>query len=127
MSMDANMKLLYATDPNEHYSIDTIEPSTPFDVVADVEIGKRLFGVTDKHELFVSVLNVSRSETVLQRDFTEALTPEDRPHMAELRVSFPDTWTAKSGDVLEVVATYKVSAGINTDYSHAESRKFVVA
>ena len=126
MNMDANLKLLYATDAGSYYTADTIDAGEPFDVIANVEIGEGLFGFVDKHELFVSVLNVSKSKTVLEKVHVENLTPENKAYRAEVTVKLTDPWTAESGDILQVVATYKVTAGATTDYSHDESDRFIV-
>jgi hypothetical protein len=46
----------------------------------------------------------------------------------ELRANFapPGGGWGNDGDVLEVIASYKVTAGVNTDYSTARSELFIV-
>ena len=42
------------------------------------------------------------------------------------RMQLASGWTAGEGDVLEVLATFKVTSGINYDYSMARSAPFIV-
>jgi len=44
-------------------------------------------------------------------------------------VNIPGNWSANAevGDVLQAVASYKVTAGVNTDFSSAQSNTFVVS
>jgi hypothetical protein len=58
----------------------------------------------------------------------DVLTPSDTPFLDERRVNIPDGWgPAEVGDVLQAVASYKVTAGANLDISTAESNTFVVS
>jgi hypothetical protein len=124
---DATLKLLYATDEGSFFAIDIVDNGKAFDVIANVEVGPRLMEVADRHDLFVSVRNVSRSATVATQTASEQLTPSSDPLLREIRVPIPAGWAANEGDVLEVVASYKLTAGLHTDYSIATSGQFMVA
>jgi len=125
---DANIKLLYPTDQGTLFTADTVRNGTAFDVVANVEIGKTLMNVVRHEELFVTVLNVSQATVLKRQSFRQDVAPQDddTPRNALLRITI-DGWAASDGDVLEAVATYKVTAGAYTDYSVDRSIQFVVA
>jgi hypothetical protein len=127
---DANIKLLYAADDGAFFAADAVNAGNPFDVVANVEIGARLNEVVTRHDLFVSVHNLSQSNILASQHFGVVLAPQlNTPRNEEIRIDFPGGWQAKAneGDVLEVVASYKVSAGVNTDLSSLKSPPFVVS
>jgi hypothetical protein len=124
---DASIKLVYATDDGRSFPIDILKSGDAFGVVANVRIGRNLMQFVDSCELFVSVRNLSQSNTLLRRHQSFALTPMEASLHQELQVKFDDEWSANEGDVLEVVATFKVTAGANHDYSLARSDPFVVS
>lgn len=56
----------------------------------------------------------------------EKLAPQSHmPYRTRLRIPITD-WYAEEGDVLELVATYKVTAGANATYSSKRSETFMV-
>jgi hypothetical protein len=126
---DANIKLLYAVDDGLFFTADTVEIGKPFDVIANVEIGENLMESVDSYDLYVSIHNLSQSTTLKQAKLSSALTPQKTTWNAELRVNIdpPFSNPAAEGDVLEAVATFKVTSGVNTDYSTAKSPSFTVA
>jgi hypothetical protein len=127
-NQDANIKLLYATDANSFFTADTVDNGAQFDIIANVEIGPDLMQIIDKEELFVSVLNVSQSTPIVPTQKLENKInpdPNAQPLNQELRVQITG-WTANEGDVLEAVATYKVTAGAFTDVSTARTGSVVV-
>ena len=128
-NQDANIKLLYVVDENSFFTADTVAVGTAFDVIANVEIGKDLMEVVTKENLFVSVVNLSQSTVLQQQSLENVLTPVDNPDPLnqELRIKVSGGWTANEGDVLEAIATYKVTAGVFTDYSAARSATVVVS
>jgi hypothetical protein len=128
-SQDANIKLLYAADDGTFFTADTVENGSAFDVIANVEIGRNLMEVVTKEELFVSVVNLSRSSLLRRQTLSNGLQPQtnQQPRNQELRVSFAGGWSAEEGDVLQAVATYKVTSGARTDLSTAQSPVFVVS
>jgi hypothetical protein len=125
---DARIKLLYPADDGTDFTADTVTLDDPFDVVANVEVGRRLMEIADSDEVFVSVRNVSQSTVILSANAPRTLVPVDKPLNEDLRIHFASGWggKAKEGDLLEVVATYRLDAGIHTDYSYASSQRFIV-
>jgi len=128
-NQDANIKLLYVVDENSFFTADTVAIGAAFDVIANVEIGKDLMEVVSKENLFVSVVNLSQSTVLQQQSLENVLTPVANPDPLnqELRIKVSGGWTAAEGDVLEAIATYKVTAGVFTDYSAARSGTVVVS
>ena len=128
-NQDANIKLLYVVDENSFFTADTVANGAAFDVIANVEIGKDLMEVVSKENLFVSVVNLSQSTVLQQQTLENVLTPVANPDPLnqELRIKVSGGWTANEGDVLEAIATYKVTAGVYTDYSSARSGTVVVS
>ena len=128
-NQDANIKLLYVVDENSFFTADTVAVGAAFDVIANVEIGKDLMEVVSKENLFVSVVNLSQSTVLQQQALENVLTPVANPDPLnqELRIKVSGGWTANEGDVLEAIATYKVTAGVYTDYSAARSGTVVVS
>jgi hypothetical protein len=126
MSADANMKLLYAVGKDSFFTLDTVEIGEAFDVIANVEIGADLNRFDAKQRLAVSILNVSQSTTLIREVYTEDLPPANDPHFQEIRVNFAGGWAADAGDLLQAVASYRVWAGLVSDYSHDETDRFIV-
>ncbi|MGH3838418.1 MAG: hypothetical protein ACRDSF_22395 [Pseudonocardiaceae bacterium] len=128
---DANVKLLYATDLNTFLTIDDVPLGDSFDVILNVEIGKDLFQIVDRFDARVGIRNLTQSINVATADLGGLLTPGDGTFafFQELRVNIPGGWNANAavGDVLQAVASYKVTAGSNFDFSWAESHTFVVS
>jgi hypothetical protein len=130
---DASIKLLYGVDQGTFFTLDDLALDAPFDVIANVEIGENLNEVVDSFTLRVGIRNLTTSETVAIEELSDALKPENNtPRTEERRVEIPSGWAQKGsgsnvGDVLQAVASYKVVAGINTDFSTAESDTFVVS
>lgn len=126
---DANIKLLYAVDDGTFFTTDTVDNTKPFDVVANVEIGARLNENVIRQDLFLAVRNLSQSGTIASATVGGPLAPQvNTDRNEELRANFnpPAGGWGNDGDVFEVVASYKVTAGVNTDYSTARSQLFVV-
>jgi hypothetical protein len=124
---DANIKLLDAVDNNTVNSIDDVANTAPFDVIANVEIGENLNENVDSFVLRVSIRNLTASVTAATVEKTGALTPANNTAFFAAEKVDIDTWNATVGDVLQAVASYKVVAGANTDFSTAESNTFVVS
>ena len=130
---DASVKLLYAVDQGTFFTLDDLALDAPFDVVGNTEIGANLNEVVDRHILRVAIRNLTTSETVAIEELNEVLAPQpNTPRLEELRVQIAAGWAAtlsgsSVGDVLQAVASYKVEAGVNTDFSTAESGTFVVS
>src|SRR5262249_55073807 len=121
---DASIKLLDAVDLNTFFSIDDVANGTSFDVVANVEIGSDLNENVGRFDWRVAVLNLTQSKTVAIVNNGGALTPADAPFFAQQRVNIAAGWNANNnaavGDILQAVASYKVTAGANFDFSTAQ-------
>ncbi len=124
---DANLKLVYAVDQGAFFAIDTVQNGNPFDVIANLEIGDDLMAVATRYDLHVAVRNLSQSTTLLNQTVPVTLTPAHADFNEERRVQFPAGWAGTDGDVLEVVAGLKVTAGVHTDYSSSTSNAFMVS
>jgi hypothetical protein len=127
---DANVKLLYPTDDGTFFTIDDIARGDAFDVVANVEAGESLNAVIDSHEVRVGIVNLTQARPVgLPQSLSEALTPAKAPLLRELRIDIPGGWQADAevGDVLQAIASYKIIAGAQVDFSTAQSVTFVVS
>jgi hypothetical protein len=123
---DASIKLLYPVDQGTFSTLDDIDNNTPFDAIANVEIGENLNENVDEFELRVAVLNVTQSTTIQIETLKRALVPaDDTTFTAEERVSL-NAPNQTVGDVLKLVASYRVTAGANSDTSTAESVTFAV-
>jgi len=125
---DARIKLLYPADDGTNLTADTVKLDDPFDVIANIEVGRNLMQFADSDELSVSVLNVSKSSVVASANAPRPLTAVDKPLDEDIKVDIATGWGTKAnvGDLLEVVATYRLDAGIHTDYSHATSQRLIV-
>jgi hypothetical protein len=123
---DASIKLLYPVDQNGFTTIDDLTNGSTFDAIANVEIGEDLNENVDDFVLRVGVLNLTTSQTIQIKEKKGKLTPQDdTTFLAEERVSLnPPAQTP--GDVLKLVASYRVNAGSNSDTSSAESVTFTV-
>ena len=123
---DATILSAYAAGTGEPFAVDAVGNGEKFDVVANVRIGRNLMQFVDRCELFVSVRNLSRSTTLASQHQQYELAPQKLALNEAFRVQFPSGWTAGEGDVLEVLATFKVTSGINYDYSMARGAPFIV-
>lgn len=124
---DASIKLLYPVDQGSFFTIDEIDNNTPFDVIANVEIGEDLNGNVDDFVLRVAVLNLTQSTTVQIVNQPGNLVPANNvPFQAEERVSF-NAPNQDVGDILQAVASYRVNAGVTSDFSTADSVTFTVS
>jgi len=124
---DASIKLLYAVDVGTFFTIDDVTNGDQFDIIANVEIGENLNENVDSFDLRVAVRNLTQSSTLEIVNLSDNLTPvNNQPRNEELRASFAAV-NATPGDVLQAVASYRVTAGINFDFSTAESNTFVVS
>src|SRR6185312_3288484 len=116
---DANVKLLYPVDDGfSFFTVDDVTQGDPFDVIANIEVGADLNAIIDAHEVRVGIVNLTQSRPVgATQLFSEVLQPRKEPLLRELRIDIPGGWNADAevGDVLQAVASYKVTAGAHTD------------
>jgi hypothetical protein len=123
---DATILSVHVAGTGEPFAVDAVPNGEKFDVVANVRIGRNLMQFVDHCDLFVSVRNLTRSTTTAYQHQHFALTPQKLALNEAFRVQFASGWTAGEGDVLEVLATYKVTSGINYDYTMTRSAPFIV-
>jgi hypothetical protein len=123
---DASIKLLYAVDVGSFFTIDDVANGADFEIVANVEIGQDYNQNVDSFDLRVGIVNLTQSSSVKIVDDSGTLTPAAAPFFDERKVLISG-WSAQVGDVLQAVASYKVTAGANTDFSTAVSQTFVVS
>ena len=127
-SEDASIKLLYAADAGTYFTANTVQVDEAFDLIANIEIGENLFENVDDLDLFVGVRNLTQSTSVTEVAHHEKLIPaNNQEERREVRVNIvPPPAATKEGDVLQCVATLKITHGANADYSQAMSDTFVV-
>ena len=123
---DATILSAYVAGTGEPFAVDTVANGEKFDVVANVRIGRNLMQFVDRCELFVSVRDLSRSTTLASQRQQYELTPQKLALNEAFRMQLASGWTAGEGDVLEVLATFKVTSGINYDYSMTRGAPFIV-
>jgi hypothetical protein len=124
---DASIRQVLAVEGGVVFApIDVITAGEAFDVVATACVGASLMAVVDCCDLFVAVRNLSRSAAAANTHLHQELVPARRVLHKTLRAKICAGWVAEDGDVLEVLATLKVTAGVHTDYSLARSDPFVV-
>jgi hypothetical protein len=123
---DADITSLHAAAEGGSLAADTVRCGEAFDVVATIRVGRNLMQFVDTCELFVSVRNLSASRLLTRRRLSLSLTPQDASLTRQLRVAVAGGWAAEDGDLLEALATLKVTAGVNPDYSLARSAPFIV-
>ena len=78
---DASIKLLYPVDQGLFTTIDDIDNNTPFDAIADVEVGENLNEHVDDFVLRVAVLNLTQSTTIAGRGAAARPHPGRRHHL----------------------------------------------
>jgi hypothetical protein len=126
-SWDAGIKRLYARDRNGSPAIGTIRNGDPFEVVAEVGIGQGLMQFATGCDLAVSVRNLSQSRILACARLSYPLAAQDGALRHRLDATVDGGWRANDGDVLEVIATFKVTAGVHKTYSLARSAPFIVS
>ena len=126
-NFDASIKLLYPADQGSFFTVDVLEPTDPYDVVANVEIGQGLNQFASEHTLRVSIVNLTTATQIDSAEVKEQLTPQlNTQRRQEMRASFQAPQNVNSGDVLQAVASYRVTAGANSDVSTETSETFAV-
>ncbi|MFD5858597.1 hypothetical protein [Streptomyces chartreusis] len=116
---DASVNVLYITEDGGGFKAQKLRIATAFDVVAEIEIGAQLNGFATSHRLVVTVTNLTTG-VVTTRVSDQTLTPAGTIRREPIRVDFPPL-VANEGDLLRATCSYRVTAGINTDYSWGQS------
>ncbi|MCM3884215.1 hypothetical protein [Frankia sp. R82] len=129
---DATIKSVYAVEQATENTLGVVNPGGAYDILADVEVGGGLisFGGA-KYVLTVTVRNQSTYQIVYTDSATGTFSPQggQLPPTAsqEIRVAVPDTGTASEGDVLDVIATFRLTSGAFTNATTDTSPRFVVS
>ncbi|MEU8749197.1 hypothetical protein ACFYVK_06895 [Streptomyces chartreusis] len=116
---DASVNVLYITGVGGAFAVQKLSIATAFEVVADIEIGAQLNGFATSDRLVVTVTNLTTG-VVTTRVNNQTLTPAGTIRREPIRVDFPPL-AANEGDLLRATCSYRVTAGINTDYSWGQS------
>lgn len=127
---DASVKLLYAADSATQFTIDDLQLDAPFDVIMDIEIGSNLNQIATAFDARVGVRNLTQSSNVIVVAQTGvALVPGAGTRREQVKLNVLAGWgpNAAVGDVLQLVGSYTVDAGIRRDVSMAESPTFIVS
>lgn len=123
---DASIRGVHPTETGVVFApIDLVTIGAAFDVVAAVRIGESLMSVVQRGELFLAVRNLSASTTLLHRHERHELSAQRATLHQLFRTTVDAGWSAADGDVLEILATFKATAGVHTDYSLARSDPFI--
>jgi hypothetical protein len=123
---DADITIIHAADEGGSLATGTVRCGEAFDVLATIRVGRNLMQFVDTADLFVSVRNLSASRPLTRRHLSIPLAPQDAALSRQLRVAVAGGWAAEDGDLLEALATLKVTAGVNPDYALARSAPFIV-
>jgi hypothetical protein len=123
---DASIRNVQAVESAVVFApLDVVPIGSAFDVVAAVRVGASLMSVADSYDLFVVARSLSRGSVLARTRDHHLLRPQRHALHRTLRTSVPAGWDADDGDLLDVIATFKVTAGVHTDYSHARSDPFI--
>ncbi|MFD7783933.1 hypothetical protein ACFV4Q_12675 [Streptomyces nojiriensis] len=121
---DASINLLHFAVDKGEFIAPTLGIGKEFDVRAEIEIGNELRGFATAYQLVVNVQNLSTG-VVASCTVPGSLTPTRGILRTPLVVDFPQL-AANEGDLLRASCSLRVTAGIHTDYSVAES-EFAIA
>jgi hypothetical protein len=127
---DASVKLLFAADSGTRNTVDDLPKNRGFDAIMDIEIGANLNQIAGSFDVRIGVRNLTQSRNV-------AVVAENRPltssgatrlETVTLSVAAADVdANTEIGDVLQLVGSYRVNAGVRRDVSMVESPTFIVS
>ncbi|MFE7028843.1 hypothetical protein ACFU9Y_00930 [Streptomyces sp. NPDC057621] len=122
---DARIKDLSVVEKGTSFTVDTLAASGDFDVLADIEVGASLNAVISRIQIWVSVGDLSQLTRVDLQTYDQPATPVNGPRSEQIRIPFNALAGVGEGDLLQAVATLKVTAGVLTDVSNAKSERFI--
>ncbi|MEU7857853.1 hypothetical protein [Nonomuraea sp. NPDC049141] len=124
---DASVLLIRAEDA-AGFAISSIKVGDPFNVVADYQVGSNVMQVVKDVTLMVSINNITQLKAVFKKDKTDPLTAVQKltPYKSTITLAVPANWMADEGDILDIKATFKVVAGVLSDFSTAVAAPVVV-
>ena len=124
---DASINQVRPVRPTGNVAVADVPSGDPYDILCDITIGENLNEHVDNMELNVAVIDLTTAQQLVSIPVNRALTPvDDTDFLTTERISFPAPGVA-AGDVLQAVASVRVNAGSNTDFSSAQSATFVVS
>ncbi|MGW1716021.1 hypothetical protein [Streptomyces sp. NPDC002156] len=122
---DARIKDLSVVEKGTSFTVDTLATAGDFDVVADIEVGASLNAVISRIQIWASVGNQSQLTRVGLQTYDQPAQPVNGPRSEQIRIPFNALTGVGEGDLLQAVATLKVTAGVLTDVSNAKSEPFL--
>ncbi|WP_060886583.1 hypothetical protein [Streptomyces caniscabiei] len=122
---DARIKDLSVVEKGTSFTVDTLATAGDFDVLADIEVGASLNAVITRMQIWVSVGDLSQLTRVDLQTYDQPATPLNGPRSEQIRIPFNALTGVGEGDLLQAVATLKVTAGVLTDVSNAKSEPFI--
>ncbi|UJV38528.1 hypothetical protein [Streptomyces sp. AMCC400023] len=122
---DARIKDLSVVEKGTSFTVDTLATAGDFDVLADIEVGASLNAVITRMQIWVSVGDLSQLTRVDLQTYDQPATPVNGPRSEQIRIPFNALTGVGEGDLLQAVATLKVTAGVLTDVSNAKSEPFI--
>ncbi|MGW4874749.1 hypothetical protein [Streptomyces chartreusis] len=122
---DARIKDLSVVEKGTSFTVDTLATAGDFDVLADIEVGASLNAVITRIQIWVSVGDLSQLTRVDLQTYDQPATPVNGPRSEQIRIPFNALTGVGEGDLLQAVATLKVTAGVLTDVSNAKSEPFI--
>ncbi|MFE6937525.1 hypothetical protein [Streptomyces chartreusis] len=122
---DARIKDLSVVEKGTSFTVDTLAAAGDFDVLADIEVGASLNAVITRIQIWVSVGDLSQLTRVDLQTYDQPATPVNGPRSEQIRIPFNALTGVGEGDLLQAVATLKVTAGVLTDVSNAKSEPFI--
>ncbi|MER6161597.1 hypothetical protein ABT147_39785 [Streptomyces sp. NPDC001868] len=122
---DARIKDLSVVEKGTSFTVDTLATAGDFDVLADIEVGASLNAVISRMQIWVSVGDLSQLTRVDLQTYDQPATPVNGPRSEQIRIPFNALTGVGEGDLLQAVATLKITAGVLTDVSNAKSEPFI--
>jgi hypothetical protein len=123
---DARFNQLSVVDQGTSFTLDTLASGKDFDVIADIEVGESLNEVISRIQIWVSVGNLTQLIQVQSQVYDNGTPgPAKAPRNERITIPFKALTGVNEGDLLEAVATLKVTAGVLSDISDARSQKFI--
>lgn len=123
---DARIKDLSVVSKGTSFTVGTLGAGQDFDVVADIEVGPSLNAVITRIQVWASVGNQTQL-TRIQAQTYDNTSPgaASAPRNQRIVIPFNALTGVNEGDLVQAVATLKITTGALTDFSDAASEPFV--
>jgi hypothetical protein len=123
---DARIKDLSVVKKGTSFTVDNLSAADDFDVVADIEVGPSLNAVLSRIQIWASVGNQTQLAQVQAQTYDQnPAQAANGPRNERIVIPFNALTGVNEGDLLQAVATLKVTTGVLTDFSDAESEPFI--